>query len=101
MQACGVESVEIRHFVPPVKALSGDSRQNGAMSTLTEQFRTEPAYDDVAADVFSGHLESRRFQRRMTLAMSLLATFVLVSSLASGIMVAEAPPELTIFAGRV
>lgn len=71
------------------------------MSTPIAQFRLEPANDDVAADIVSGHLESRRFQRRMMLAMSLLATVVLVSSLATGFMVAEAPPELTIFAGRV
>lgn len=73
----------------------------GSMSTRPEQLRIEPANDDVTLDIVSGHLESRRFQRRMMLAMSLLATFVLVSSVASGFMVAEAPPELTTFAGRV
>ena len=71
------------------------------MSNPITQIRFEPANDDVATDIVSGHLESRHFQRRMMLAMSLLATFVLVSSLASGFMVAELPPEMTIFAGRV
>lgn len=71
------------------------------MSTRTEQFRFEPANDDVVLDIVACHLESRRFQRRMMLAMSLLATVVLLSSLASGFMVADAPPELTTFAGRV
>lgn len=69
---------------------------------ITEQLSVAPANDDlVTADTVPGHLASRRIERRLMLGFSLLAIFVLASSLANGLLLTEATPDLATFAARV
>lgn len=70
--------------------------------TITQQLSVTPANDDlVAADIVPGQLASRSIERRLMLGFSLLAIFVLASSLANGLLLTEATPDLATFAARV